>query len=443
MPAQYPADVVKTIWNAWPKWLKIDPKKALPSDDILLTLVDVAYQASLRTEEGRGLSFRVAFGEPDRFEDEHGRLFPAAIPFGATRSFTANEVVRLAPVTDPTRLMIGVSGEIADLRIWGLADTGAGRFRQLEGDLSETPAPDTPDALIITVFRPGELRLSYGDTPLVELAAGEVLPILLQESVGVFGKGPVVSVFASAQTRLLKLIHNSTYDPPLDSADVMQEFGVCFERLLLEIRTEGHGGAILVVPHKQIPTVTSEVLTVKYQCDDQRLWLSLGANLGAKRSYSTLAGFVFPKEGTTAGEVVGAARAVSDRGAEVADVVSFVASLSSVDGAIVLTDDLRLCGFGAVVLPGQDVGTVYFAGDDLGQVVTERRADEFGTRHRSAFRFCGKVPDAVAFVISQDGDVKAIKSIGDRIVVWPHILANRLSGKPGLLGVVQAFAAVK
>jgi hypothetical protein len=439
----YPRDVAAAVWSAWPSWLRVDPKKALPADAILHALVDTAYQASLQTEEQRDVSFRLAYASPEVLEDENGRLFPAAIRFGTPRAFTAHEVVRLAPATDPTRLMIGVDGDADHLAIWGLADTGAGRYRQLEGDLSDATAPDTPDALIISVFRPGELRLTYGDTPLVELAAGAIVPIQQQEMIGVFGRGPIVDLFADAQTRFLKLIEKDSYDPPLDRADVMQEFGICFERLLLEILAKRHGGAVLVVPNGQVVTAIRDVLAVKYPCQDNRLWLSLGGNLGAKRNYRTLAGFLFPKTGTTAGDMVGAARAVADRGAEVADVVSFIASLSSVDGAIVLTDDLQVCGFGAVVLPGSDVRTVYFAADDEGVAVSERRADDFGTRHRSAFRFCGKVPDAVAFVISQDGDVKAIKCINDGIIVWPHILANRLSGKPGLLGFVQAFSAAK
>ncbi|NJO50664.1 MAG: hypothetical protein HC840_15825 [Leptolyngbyaceae cyanobacterium RM2_2_4] len=32
--------------------------------------------------------------------------------------------------------------------------------------------------------------------------------------------------------------------------------------------------------------------------------------------------------------------------------------------------------------------------------------NQFGTRHRSAARFCGKVPGAVIFVVSQDGDIR-------------------------------------
>ena len=438
----YPRDVVAAVWGAWPPWLKADPKSVLPGSDIVLALVDVAYQASLQTEEGRGLSFRIAHGDAKRFEDENGRLFPAAIPFDIPRSFTANEVVRLAPAIDPTRMLIGVDGDVEHLRIWGIADTGAGRFRQLEGDLSETPAPDTPESLIITVFRSGELRLSYGDTTLVELAAGEIVSLAQQQSIGVLGRGPVADVFADARARFLALVEDKTYDPPLDRADVMQEFGVCLERLLLEIRAKQHGGAILVVPSQQISQVVPDVLTVKYPCRDQRLWLSLGANLGAKRNFGTLAGFLFPKDGATAGDVVGAARAVSDRGAEIADVVSFVASLSSVDGAIVLTDDLQLFGFGAIVLPGDDVTTIQFAADDLATVLTERRADEFGTRHRSTFRFCAKVPDAVAFVVSQDGDVKAAKSVAGRVSPTQPARSRQPKSTPGPAAGSDARALV-
>jgi DNA integrity scanning protein DisA with diadenylate cyclase activity len=47
--------------------------------------------------------------------------------------------------------------------------------------------------------------------------------------------------------------------------------------------------------------------------------------------------------------------------------------------------------------------------------------ESFGTRHRSAFRFCSSLEDSASFVVSQDGGVKAIKRVGDKVNLWPDI----------------------
>lgn len=107
-----------------------------------------------------------------------------------------------------------------------------------------------------------------------------------------------------------------------------------------------------------------------------------------------------------------------------------LSSLASVDGALVLTDKLNLLGFGAEFrVYGESQNSISFSEDAFGRKVNERRYESFGTRHRSAFRFCNEYPNSVAFVISQDGDVKAIKKVNNNLIVWPDPNA-------GLVGAV-------
>lgn len=85
----------------------------------------------------------------------------------------------------------------------------------------------------------------------------------------------------------------------------------------------------------------------------------------------------------------------------------FVAHLSCVDGAVVMTQDLTVLGFGAeIVMPkaNPQEELPYF------NLRTGRMGDlsEKGTRHRSAYRFCKTHSAAVAFVISQDGGVSCM-----------------------------------
>lgn len=86
-----------------------------------------------------------------------------------------------------------------------------------------------------------------------------------------------------------------------------------------------------------------------------------------------------------------------------------------------LTDTFRVIGFGAEVT-ASFAGTdkVHVAQDVEGTESKEAGFVEFGTRHRSAFRFAGSMESAVALVMSQDGGIKAVRQIGARLLMWTY-----------------------
>jgi hypothetical protein len=104
------------------------------------------------------------------------------------------------------------------------------------------------------------------------------------------------------------------------------------------------------------------------------------------------------------------------------DIVKFVASLSGVDGAIIMTDKFRLLGFGGEVVAGSsNLQNISVASDVKAKVLVDIPIESFGTRHRSAFRFCSSYENSMAIVISQDGGVKAVKRCGQKLILWPDI----------------------
>jgi hypothetical protein len=42
-------------------------------------------------------------------------------------------------------------------------------------------------------------------------------------------------------------------------------------------------------------------------------------------------------------------------------------------------------------------------------------------RHRSMIRYCASNEDSVGFVVSQDGDVRAITAVKNHVVVWENV----------------------
>lgn len=89
-----------------------------------------------------------------------------------------------------------------------------------------------------------------------------------------------------------------------------------------------------------------------------------------------------------------------------------VAQLSTVDGCIVFDRRLRLLGFGGETLVKNNVDCVQLDPNNVG-LIEKGIFDlhQFGTRHRSAARLCARVKDTIAFVVSQDGDIRAFMQL--------------------------------
>ena len=80
-------------------------------------------------------------------------------------------------------------------------------------------------------------------------------------------------------------------------------------------------------------------------------------------------------------------------------------------------------GFGVEILKQSLPPRVLRATTASASLRSRRYADyhSFGTRHRSMMRYCYAVPGSVGFVISQDGEIRAMTRVGDDLVFWDSI----------------------
>jgi DNA integrity scanning protein DisA with diadenylate cyclase activity len=116
--------------------------------------------------------------------------------------------------------------------------------------------------------------------------------------------------------------------------------------------------------------------------------------------------------------------AAFDAEEQLADAADLVAQLTAVDGALVLTSDLRVLGFGAeIVLDTAVPITAYevVGSADRVEAWPEVDSQSFGMRHRSALR-CVSVSNGVAaFVISQDSSVCFIWKKGRKVLLKKNV----------------------
>jgi hypothetical protein len=101
-----------------------------------------------------------------------------------------------------------------------------------------------------------------------------------------------------------------------------------------------------------------------------------------------------------------------------------IAGLAAVDGALVLTSDLRPLGFGAEIVLDTAVPVVAHEVTGHAQSAGSWPAvdsESFGMRHRSALRCVGVAERAAAFVVSQDGHVSLFWKQDGRVLLKRHV----------------------
>jgi len=408
-----------------------DPDSDPVSDRKLLNeLLETAFLASLTYDERRPTRFSVILWPPEESSAEPG---PVHIRLARSLPFDAAHVRRLAPATRPHSVLIGVraaaEGSSTPLLIWGLVDTGRSWMGWLRHERDSGINP--PNYLMVSSSEPGHLSVSRGGYTIATLRGGSIVS---GSASGVFMEGPINEFFGDArsecyrQARLQLTQENRSSQedrwPPESYLHVIQ-------RLLVGIEDQQHGGSLLLIPNSQRndAAIWSSTVSVKYSINDARIWKLLVDNLVANRKYSDLNSHLWGYDPVSRDERIGFVelnllrQEIADR---TDDLLSFATSLSAVDGAILMTDQFEIIGYGVeVIASAPELQFVRLTEDPQGTEGHEVPIESFGTRHRAAFRFCWTLPQATAFVVSFDGGVRAVRRVSDAVIVWPEILPER------------------
>ena len=422
----YPRDLHTILRKRWDSSPLFDgfPPVELPPKAVLDLLLDVCFQASMLTEEGRPTVFRVAY-------------IPSAAPVTPNRAelppvtrynlsdpvvFTEGELRRLAPVADPRRILIAVEQAGEQLQIYGLIDIGMAPWQMARHE--RIMGHSSPEALIVASRHPGELSISRSDRPVLRLRGGRIVT----PTESVLPRGPVAEFFDNATADFIRNaceLSGIDQDPAQDDGLAMAHMAFV-ESVLLYTAELHHGGTLLFVPEE----ITHEDarlkgrMSIKYVLPSTRPRDALVSAMAARLRHNASAERIEGRKSVKAERLEELEEmAFEQQNCEDAarDAARFIASLTAVDGAVVLTDTFRIIGFGAEVTASfSGTDKVHVAQDQLGRQSKEASFTEYGTRHRSAFRFAGSMESAVAFVMSQDGGVKALRQVGPRLLMWPY-----------------------
>lgn len=314
--------------------------------DVIEAVIEAAFWASLRREEGRAPKISLAFLPPEQAEDP--LLFDRRIPL------MPGALTRLAPAVERPGIHLGVWRDGNELYVWG-----ATRAIPNVCFVLEVVEP----GLLVVKYSRGEAFGKFGN---VAVLRGDRVDVVDEESAG----------HPDCPALLAALLGADRPTAWLDATNVLVQ-------LAISMRAHGHGGALLVVPAGSSTWQASIVRPIAYRIVP---------------SFARLAELVRqdPSERGGYGWHQALRRTIEG-----------IAGLTAVDGATVLSEHYELLAFGAKIKRAEGaapIRQVVVTEPVVGHTAAVLEPGEIGgTRHLSAAQFVHDQRDALALVASQDG----------------------------------------
>jgi hypothetical protein len=397
----------------------------------LYSILEMAYYASLGTEEGKPVVFDMVYLDPSSPDPKPPPRLPADrwsfVPLQAPIPVTVLNLSKLARATDPrSSSLVVYPDKRGTPTIWGLIDQGTRYYDFLNFDSEE--GPERPGLFQLSVAGLGRLIAYLGYAKIAELRINS----LITRTSDVLRKGPIRRALQTGISKYVASVKSSLSSAAYNErgdwrATLEDDWVATLCRLLLRTRAYRHGGAFLITSDE-----TETGLDVKYRIRYPRLASALHRRgvLLVQRTYAEdhiIADF-FEKDR----DFISADRyldrevaknELEETNDEINGAVWLVSLLSRVDGLVLMDPNLCIRGFGVEITYDQDLDAVYRAATPNARPSRLRKLDykHFGTRHRSMMRYVAAIQPSVGFVVSQDGDVRAITRLDDKVVLWENI----------------------
>ena len=420
----YPEDIANAVF------LEIKKRTAeYPSKDILAELFETMYFASIRTEEAEPILFNIVYLDPNNPDpDPPERIVKdrwSYVKLSDQIELNIPNIIKLAKASDPRSSSLAIyHNENDELFIWGLIDQG-NRYHDYVNFESEE-GPERPGIFQASLEGPGFLVAYIKYQKIAELRINH----LIRKTVDVFSKGPIKDALEIGIIRHLNSVKNKVDEDVYSDRDhwekLLSKFwyaSIC--RILLRIRSYKHGGAVLISAGR-----LERGLNVKYRILYTRLKDAL-VQRSVKLIETTYASdqiFEYLEKDDDIPIDLYLDENVSETElnrirSEIDGSLWFISLLSRVDGLVLINKHLSVSGFGVEIKTSKIPEGIYFSSTQIPNESSLQAVDynHFGTRHRSMMRYCWNYPGSVGFVVSQDGDVRAMTKYGNKLIVWDNI----------------------
>ncbi len=308
-------------------------------------MIDAAFWASLRREEGYVPTISAAFLGPDEARDP--------LRFEQPVAFVPDALARLAPAVERAGVHLGVWRRSGHLQVWGTATRIPKHCFVLEV---------TSPGLLVIKESGGEDTGKFGNIAVLE---GNLIKVLSEDAANIPDCLPMVR----------SLLGAGTAGPATDDLNVLLQ-------LAISMRRHGRGGSLLIVPSTSERWRGSIVPPIRYALSPPFLGLPELLNNSSALPESAWKN-------------------------SLRMTIDAVAGLTAVDGATVMSDLYEFIAFGVKIgrhQEGTRVEQVVVTEPVTGAVAEIVHPTQLGgTRHLSAAQFAQDQPDSMALVASQDG----------------------------------------
>lgn len=347
----------------------LSPNQTVLSDAGLVRLVEAAFRTSLKREEGRYPSFQLFVPLRDGAEPLLDMRFSPPLPL------TMDVLHRVSPGIPPRPYAFVVKeGRDGGLRLEGAARVEYSGFAALRGRLDYHGGTLFP-GLALHVAGPGLIRtaLFSHDAPVKyrELREGRL---------NVSHDNAFSPIFLPLCRRAALLLCQDAEDGSTLSGLVKATLARVFSLAV----AAGHGGMFVFLPPQSSRGALEGLLSEGVGVS----WPNLG-RVALNLAQGAVHHSTYVEQWETATRVT--------------------AQASCVDGAVVLDAALSVLAFRVELCAREDrLPPCRLLDPEISEptVLGSVNLAAFGTRHRSAARFCAKVPGAVAVVVSQDGEMR-------------------------------------
>jgi hypothetical protein len=316
------------------------------SASIIEAVIDIAFWASLRREEGRAVAISLALLTPEQADKP--------LIFGERLRLTPQNLVKLAPAVEQPGIHLGVWHENDELYIWGTTHT--------------VPAI----CFVLEVVEPGLLVIKhrriggFGKFVNIAVLQGDQIKVLDEKSMGI---AECPALHASLMNMSLPSFMGETFN--------------VLVQLAASMRIHRRGGLVLMVPPGSDSWRSSVVHPIKYEVTPL---------------YTVIPDLL---------QQPGPQRDTFEWKEDLLEAIDIVGGFTAVDGATVINQQYALLAFGAKVTRAANsmpVEEIVMTEPVAGVTATRMHpAQNGGTRHLAAAQFVHDQHDAIALVASQDG----------------------------------------
>ncbi len=318
----------------------------VPIAEHIEIILDTAFWASLRREEGLSPKISLAYVSPE--------LATQPLLFEKRLSLSASILTKLAPGVERAGIHLGIWHQEGRLHLWGTTSI----------------IPDM--CMVVDVSEPGLLVVKhrridgFGKFANVAILKGDQIKIVDEQAAQ-------LPDCPSVLTSLLRFKPTYNWD---NSFNILVQLAV-------SMRAHKRGGLLLVVPIGSDAWLNSMVKPILYTIQP---------------TFKGLADLVKEAEDERDNNAIQeSVRKEVDR----------IAGLTAIDGATIINDRYELLAFGAKIgrLDGKEPINKIVITEPVvgGEAIATHPSLNGGTRHLSAAQFVQDQPDAIALVASQDG----------------------------------------